>query len=138
MLTAKYLDEIDSICVEKVRTCKELDDGSWKLHLRIADYAILDMYERCIEENIKVLNLLKSNSVEEINKVLEERIARVKKDKKRYWRIICDSGKIFLYYVDLLRIFIDVIRKEKIDIHRLVGDYAAALSTVPVMNVNIL
>ena len=138
MLTAKYLDEIDSICVEKVRTCKELDDGSWKLHLRIADYTILDMYERCIEENIKVLNLLKSNSVEEINKVLEERIARVKKDKKRYWRIICDSGKIFLYYVDLLRIFIDVIRKEKIDIHRLVGDYAAALSTVPVMNVNIL
>ena len=138
VLTAKYLDDIDNICIEKVKTCKELNDSNWKLHLRIADYTILDIYEKCIEENIRVLNLLKSNNVEEINNVLEERITRVKKDKKRYWRITCDSGKTFLYYVDLLRIFINAIREERVNIRGLVEDYAAALSIVPVVNVSIL
>ena len=138
VLTAKYLNDIDHICIEKVKTCKELDDSSWKLHLRIADYTILDMYEKCIEENIKVLNLLKSNNVEEVNNVLEGRITRVKKDKKRYWRITCDSGMTFLYYVDLLKILIDAIREGRVNIHELVEDYAAALSIVPVVNVSIL
>jgi len=138
VLTAKYLNDIDHMCIEKVKTCKELDDSSWKLHLRIADYTILDMYEKCIEENIKVLNLLKSNIVEEVNNVLEERITRVKKDKKRYWRIACDSGMTFLYYVDLLRVFVDAIREGRVNIRELVGDYAAALSIVPVVNVSIL
>ena len=58
----------------------------------------------------------------------------IRKDKKRYWRILCDQGKIFLVYVDLLRLLVKLVREGAIDIGSLKEDYAAALAIVPAIN----
>jgi hypothetical protein len=45
VISKKHSDVIDSLSVGKVKTCKKLSTMDWKLHMRIADYSVLDMYE---------------------------------------------------------------------------------------------
>ncbi|MEM4513861.1 MAG: hypothetical protein QXZ41_05110 [Ignisphaera sp.] len=112
-----------------MHVCKDVDAGSWKLHLRIADYSILDFYRECVDE---MLNILLSPNpklrLELLADVIASRKSRISRDKKRYWRISCDKGKHFLLYVDLA----SIIQKYKL-IDYLEVKHAAGLAIVPVV-----
>jgi len=116
-----FLEELRRLSVDRILVCKEMDLESWRLHLRIADYVILDFYERAVDE---VLEAIKGRS--DIGVLLSERAKRVSADKKRFWRIMCGEGREFLLYVDNLRI-----AAEKGLLGRLDEDSAAALAIVP-------
>jgi len=116
-----FLDEVRVLSVSNVRTCKELDLRSWKLHLRIADYVILDFYEQAVDEALAVIK-----GSADVSKVLEERARKILADMRRFWRIMCDEGKDFLLYVDNLRVATGRNVLGKLD-----EDSAAALAIVP-------
>ncbi len=122
-----------------IRVCKDkkMDLKQWKLHLRIADYTIVDFYEKNIEENLEVLEaVIKGNvNTSKIREIIEKRLERVKRDTKRYWRIKCSNGTPFLYYVDPLIKIIDAIASGRLDPYILKIDYAAGLSIIPVIYV---
>lgn len=124
-----YLDRLKSLSIDAVYACKDLDLGSWKLHLRIADYTVLDMYEWSIETARKAIQLVKRG--ESVASVLKERALRVERDKKRYWRIACSEGdRLFLLYLDLLR----TLAETSVDLlSNIDEDALAALSIVPVV-----
>ena len=89
---------LSPLTVGRVDLKKPLDGKGWKLHLRIADYTVLDAYEWSVNhaEKLWLPNL-------NLKAFQEERTAKVKKDIKRYWRLTEGEGeaKPFLLYVDL-------------------------------------
>ncbi len=95
MVLSGFEDFSDAV-VDVVRTEKELSIKDWKLHMRIADYTVLDFYSWAVESALKAL---RGGDVEA---VLEERKERIKKDKKRYWRLASEEGDVFLAYLDPL------------------------------------
>jgi len=117
----KYLDKLRSLSVEMVHVEDPLkmDTNTWKLHLRIADYTILDFYEGCVEEALRVLR-----GEIPAEKVIEDRRERIRKDVRRYWRIVKESGSPFLLYIDMLALLKDHLEK-------LEEDHAAGLAIVP-------
>ncbi len=121
-----------SIGIDHVYTSKKLEIKDWKLHLRIADYTILDMYEKCVLENIEALKCFRSGNIICIKKIIEERRNRVKNDKKRYWRIISEKGRPFLTYIDPLNILLNnnLIGKDT----ELLEDYASGLAIIPAVH----
>jgi len=118
---AAFLDEFRELSVGGVLVCKEMDLESWRLHLRIADYVILDFYERAVDEALEAIR-----GAVDVSALLGERAKRVSADRKRFWRIMCGEGREFLFYVDNLRI-----AAEKGLLGRLDEDSAAALAIVP-------
>ncbi len=134
-----YRASIEENAVSIVRVCrdKRMDLKQWKLHLRIADYTVLDFYEKNIEENLEVLSSIINGKVnpDNVKKIIEKRVERVKKDTKRYWRIKCSSGQPFLYYIDPLVKIIEAVAQNRLDPRELKLDYAAGLSIVPVIYV---
>ncbi len=129
----KYLDTIVREAVEVVYACKDMDTNSWKLHLRIADYTILDFYEQCVEESMQILEKLNRGEPVDIEKVVADRRTRISRDVQRYWRIKCSSGRVFLAYIDMLKMFSYTYKL----IGKLIGDldlnWSAALAIVPVV-----
>ncbi|NPA97570.1 MAG: hypothetical protein GXO32_08225 [Crenarchaeota archaeon] len=115
---------------EKLAAAKVLTDLSsmkvqdWKLHLRIADYTVLDFYEQCVTESIE---LLRSGLVN-AEKIVEERRSRISSDIKRYWRISRSQGEPFLLYIDMLRVSLSILREKEFS-----ENVAAALAIVPVV-----
>lgn len=135
MIGNTFRGEVEANAIEIIKTCKEMNVKSWKLHLRIADYSVLDMYEENVNEALEVIREIKANTInqEKINQIIKDRIARVKNDSKRFWRIKCSEGKPFLYYIDLLaKIAAKTIKKE-INVNKLVDEYAASLTIIPVI-----
>lgn len=120
----KLFESLLPFAAGKVLVCKEMDRHSWKLHLRIADYTILDFYEACVDEALKVIEGLDPEPV------LVSRLERVKKDVKRYWRVQCDEGQPLLLYVDNLALAIKAGGLKNLE-----TDCAAALAIVPVVHV---
>jgi len=90
------------LVVDEVLTDKELSDKDYKLHMRIADYTVLDFYLWSTSGAQEALALLAQG--QDVEDILRERIERVTKDRRRYWRIISEEGKPFLLYLDLLPI----------------------------------
>lgn len=121
-----YSRDVESLSFTTVYTCKELSVGDWKLHLRIADYTVLDFHERCVDE---VLKALESGALSELGRIAESRLERMELDKKRYWRIKCDQGRPFLHYVDMLGASL------RGGIRELKPDYTAGLAIVPVVRI---
>lgn len=106
LIGQKHLDTLRDISVNAVFTCKKLSMSDWKLHLRIADYTILDLYEWSIHTARQATRFIEDR--ENLFKILYERAGQIEKDKKRYWRINCSEGKnIFLLYIDNLKLLID-------------------------------
>jgi len=116
-----FLEELRRLSVDRVLVCKEMDLESWRLHLRIADYVILDFYERAVDEALEAIR-----GAADVSALLGERTKRILADKKRFWRIMCSEGREFLLYVDNLRI-----AAEKGLLGRLGEDSAATLAIVP-------
>ncbi len=127
-----YIEYIKQLAQATVYTCKEMDTNSWKLHLRIADYTILDFYERAVTESLGIL-LAENKQLESVNAVLEERSKRILEDTKRYWRLRCEEGeqpiRPFLFYIDNLRLFVNC------GIQPQEPNYAAALAIIDVVYV---
>jgi len=120
----KYAQVLEKLGVASIKISRELSTQEWKLHMRIADYSILDSYEKCIEEGIKAINAAKEGNENVINNILRDREVRVLKDMSRYWRIRSDTGKTFLIYIDVLKLIKDELRS-------LSTDQATALAIIP-------
>jgi len=67
----KYAEALSEMSIEVVKTCREMSINDWKLHMRMADYTILDMYEFSI---ISALRVVKACSTSELKRVLVERM----------------------------------------------------------------
>ena len=119
-----YREDLEKLAADVVKVCRELNVREWKLHLRIADYTVLDFYEEAVDE---ALRALEEPSL--VERLLEERKERISTDKRRYWRISCEDGRPFLYYIDNLSVAhaYGVLRGER--------DWAAALAIIPVVYV---
>jgi hypothetical protein len=124
-----YLEDVKKLAVDTVNICRDLDLNSWKLHLRIADYTILDFYRECVDE---VLSILRSSKPEErvkmLKNVIDDRKNRISRDKKRYWRIACSNSKPFLLYIDM----VNIVYRYSV-VHVLNEDHAVCLAIVPVV-----
>lgn len=126
-----YLDELEKISVNTINTCRELNTNEWKLHLRIADYSILDMYEWSIENAKRVINALRTSV--DITSEMAERTRRIEKDKKRYWRIMCNEDKqLFMLYVDMLKL---ILSREPGLLKDIDEDCIAVMSIIPVVRI---
>lgn len=90
------------LAVSEVPSKIELSLKDWKLHLRIADYSILDLYEWSTTQAQKLW--LEDVNVEEL---ISERLVAIRKDERRYWRLQRGSmePRTFLAYLDLVQIF---------------------------------
>ncbi len=90
--------DLEKLAVDFVESKVLLDDRGWRLHLRIADYTVLDFYQWSSEHAEKLWNLQADLKV-----FAKERAERIARDKKRYWRL--QRGKEepwrFVLYIDL-------------------------------------
>jgi hypothetical protein len=89
---------LGSLSVDRVDVRVRLTPRDLKLHLRIADYSVLDLYRWSVESAERLWT--KKN----LSGLAKERAERIARDKKRYWRLR-GSGKPlpFLFYVDLVQ-----------------------------------
>ena len=127
LIDDKLVEEITGLGVKTIYTDKKLGVNDWKLHLRIADYTVLDMYRDMVLNALEVIDALIKGERGKAEELIKARKETVKKDVKRYWRIKSDKGKPFLTYIDLLEILVENIKSIK-DIDR---DWAAGLSIIP-------
>ncbi|MEM3981230.1 MAG: hypothetical protein QXQ34_02595 [Thermofilum sp.] len=127
LIGEKLFESLIPLASGAVLTCKEMDKRLWKLHLRIADYTILDFYEECIDEALEVL------AGSDPEPLLRNRLERVRRDAKRYWRVRCEEGRPLLLYVDNLALAARAGNLENLD-----ASCAPALAIVPVVNLSLL
>lgn len=114
-----------------IYTSKRLGIRDWKLHLRIADYTILDAYRETVLNAMSIIDLLQKKDYASIEKLVEKRREIIEKDIKRYWRIMDSSNKPFLTYIDLLISIIE--NREKIA--SLDRDWSAGLAIIPAIHI---
>ena len=105
--------KLRKLCVGEVLSEKELGIQDYKLHMRIADYSVLDMYIEMVELSEEVLK-----DPRKLSSALKTREGRVKDDIKRYWRISGSKGEPVIMYLDPLK----VLSEEKLKKLRRVGD----------------
>ena len=129
-----YVDELDKLSVGCISIDKPLDNRSWKLHFRIADYTVLDFYRDRVIEAIEYIEgvRLGINPIK-YDYIISKRMDLIKNDYKRYWRIKSDWGFTFLIYIDMLKILHDLIKEGRIRIGLLDVNHAAAFSIIPIL-----
>jgi hypothetical protein len=127
----RFEEQLGRLSVESVRTCRDLDTEDWKLHMRIADYTVLDMYEYAVSGALEVSE---SCSGGKLGEVLSARLELIRRDVRRYWRIVCGepTARAFLYYVDNLRLYAQNCGLEGLCGR---GNLSAALAVVPVITI---
>lgn len=96
------LHDFSELEIHELVTTKKLTNADIKLHLRIADYTILDAFATYVKE---AQQLWKRRDP---NKLLEVRRTHALNEAKRFWRLTKaseDNGepKVFLVFVDLIR-----------------------------------
>lgn len=88
------------IASDSVYSRLKLDDKLWKLHLRIADYSVLDLYNWSTSHAERLWK--RAN----YSRFIAERRDRIISDKRRYWRL--QKGECqewpFIIYVDLAQL----------------------------------
>ncbi len=124
MLVGVEHSEFGPAVVDYVATDRELTDKEWKLHMRIADYTVLDFYAWSLDSAARALFENK------LDNELKEREKRIKEDKRRYWRIASEKGRPLLIYLDPLRAaseygLIDALRQVGRDCTAVLGIVAA-------------
>ncbi|MHC1601145.1 MAG: hypothetical protein ACXQTB_02220 [Candidatus Nezhaarchaeales archaeon] len=99
-LGSKSQESLKSISISEVPTKIKMSLQDWKLHLRIADYSVLDLYEWSTSHAQKLWD-----SEVDIENLVAERLKAIRKDEKRYWRL--QRGDLepttFLVYLDLVQ-----------------------------------
>jgi len=101
IMAVEDIEDFDVAIVGTIRTQMSLDEKAWKLHMRIADYTTLDFYAWSTE------NAWKAILEDRLAESLEERTRKVSADEKRYWRLKPGSGRVFLAYLDPLKIIFE-------------------------------
>jgi len=97
--------ELAPLVVDVVRVEKELTDKDYKLHMRIADYTVLDFYPWATASARQALLALAQGLG--VTDILEERRRRIAQDRRRYWRVMSEGGRDFLLYLDLLPLLVE-------------------------------
>ncbi len=95
LVLGEKADEVRAFAVDSVVSKVRMQAADWKLHLRIADYSVLDLYEWSTQHALA----LWSGAGEEFKR---ERKRRIQRDKRRYWRLGRgeDEPWEFLLYLD--------------------------------------
>ncbi len=91
----KDYEDLKPFAIDEVKIERELNEKDLRLHLRIADYTVIDFYSW--STNFAYTCLREAN----IEEMIRERKRRVKQDKRRYWRIESKDGRTFISYLDL-------------------------------------
>ena len=125
LVSETLVPHLERLSIETLRVDPaELTTGSVKLHMRIADYTILDMYTR----NLELLETLWRREVEP--KVFaEHRRALAREDLRRYWRLK-KGDRLFLAYADLVNALANTGALRKI-LAKPFEEIGAALALVP-------
>ncbi|MHC1590322.1 MAG: hypothetical protein ACXQTQ_05095 [Candidatus Hecatellaceae archaeon] len=91
-------EALSKLAVGEVEARVKLDSGGWKLHFRIADYTVLDAYEKSVAEAEELWSL--KVDLEDFKR---RRSERVKREAKRYWRLLEgeEEGKPLILFFDL-------------------------------------
>ncbi len=134
VLSPRYIKLIEENSLGRIGVCQELSIKDWKLHMRIADYTILDSYEDSV---IQAMEYIKNiNDPKKRSEIIKKRIEFYYRDKKRYWRILCDNPRYnLMYYLDPLMIIERSIDKLK---NKLKIDYAFGLAVLPAINLTFI
>lgn len=99
VLGERPFKKLKPLGVEQVESRVELQDRDWKLHFRIADYTVLDFYQWSLAN---AQGLWRRADLELLRR---ERRERIKKDKRRYWRLQKGEKSFpFLLYLDLAQL----------------------------------
>ncbi len=90
------IDLLEPLEVDRVESRVELKPRDLKLHMRIADYSVLDLYQWSVEGARRLWH------VRDPHELVRERRERIAGDKRRYWRLQRGdtSPSPFLLYVD--------------------------------------
>ncbi len=135
-------EEVVKLATYVVNSRVKLNNQYIKLHMRIADYSILDAYE----SDVELIRRLWTGKLS-YEEFIRSKEAEVRKDAKRYWRLTkpdTRGGKLretnphpFLTYLDLLVV---MIKKSLDTLKELVSrfefnDVGAGLVTVPVVTI---
>ncbi len=107
LATQRALEELESrgLVVHVVRGPK-LSEGDARLHLRIADYSVLDAYVESIQEATE--SIASGSSPTEL---LNTRKKKAERDSKRYWRIAGKGEHIVVAYVDYVHKLLELDEK---------------------------
>ena len=124
--------ELSEVAASAILVNRDMGINDWKLHLRIADYTVLDMYSFSVETGLRALKCYAEGEKDCLEETLAKRQEAVEKDKKRYWRIRSEKGRVFMLYIDPLKLLVERgVEPRAIDL-----DYAAGLAIIPCINVN--
>jgi hypothetical protein len=95
-LEGAALAAVRPFAVDAVETAVALSDKDWRLHFRIADYTVVDLYQWST-------NHARGLWRDEANDLAQARRQRIAKDRRRYWRLQQGEGPTnpFLLYLDL-------------------------------------
>ena len=113
VLGEKSIKDLGHLTITSVKTLKTLDDKSYKLHMRIVDYTTLDFYNWATENAKRAVETFLSK--EDWRRILNERLAKIEKDKRRYWRISSQDGKEVVLYLDLLPFLLKKANRQDIE-----------------------
>jgi len=107
------VSKLRKLSIGEVLSEKELSTQDYKLHMRIADYSVLDMYIEMVTLSEEVLD-----DPGRLSSALKARESKVRSDIKRYWRISESRGRPVIVYLDPLK----VLGKKELEKLRSVGD----------------
>lgn len=129
-----YRKSLSNHILNEILIDRALDDKMWKLHFRIADYTILDIYKQCVDEAMEIINLIMTKyDSEHVRRIIESRLDKINVDVNRYWRIKSKGGIPFLSYIDNLYSLVNAYDKGEIDSSELNLEYAPTLSIIPIL-----
>ena len=115
--------DLGALIVDSVLVERELTDKEYKLHMRIADYTVLDFYLWATSRAGEALSALAEGR--DVSAILAEREERVKKDKRRYWRVMSEEGQPLILYLDFLPVLAEMASAE--DVASLLERYGALM-----------
>jgi len=89
-----FWSEASKLFTKVIRTQKnELNWNDIRLHIRIAEYTVIDFYRWAVEDAELRLRARATD--------VGERLSRIEKDVKRYWRLLGEEGRDVLAYDDM-------------------------------------
>ncbi len=124
------LQDFNGLKIHELVTTKKLTNADIKLHLRIADYTILDAFATYVKEAHQLWER------KDPNKLLEVRRRHAINEAKRFWRLTKASEgnnerKVSLVFLDLTRFLIEKELVEDLVREFSFEDVGAALALVP-------
>ena len=127
IMVVEGLGDFEEAIIKTVKTSVNLDERGWRLHTRIANYTTLDFYAWSTENALKAL---RENRLIE---ALKERAQRAAEDERRYWRLKPGEGRIFLAYLDPLKVIFNAGLKD--ELLELGDDVASVLGIVVAISI---